>query len=391
MNSANSKRKHVTSACQSCRDSKIRCDGVRPLCGNCLKKDRDCLYTQRDDKRRVSLRTGIDILSERVVLLTDVLTRHGIAVPRMDEQQESTLSEICETLQIPLPVVPDNGSHRMLHEPDQAIPIDSAVAATMWHADPQALLAPSLPVDNTLAVSQQPLASANEGHDGLSVSDGPMTDTTPVDWPWHVFDTTTFLTDAAILDAGFDLAQLDPLSTPHRAAGGQREHASSDEEQESDLLQQVSARFGALRVSSDGQLRYFGAATNYHLLEGSRQDEDNELFETKQEIQNRLEEAGLDQDVPNELEQHLFELYFAWHNPSHVNVDYEAFRAARASSQPSASDKGYCGDFLVSAMYVPDEDYLGMSLTLMHVQLRYWSCVRDTLSSYIRHISPLVG
>ena len=161
---------------------------------------------QKDDKRRVSLRTAIDILSERVTQLTDVLTRQGIAVPRMDEQQEATLSEICETLQISLPVVPQNISHLLTQQIGQIIPTDSTIVPKPWDISQQALPVPELPTGNNLAVTQQPLTSPNDGYDGLSVSDGPLTGTTPTDWPWHVFDSNTFLLDAAILDADFDQA-----------------------------------------------------------------------------------------------------------------------------------------------------------------------------------------
>ena len=125
---------------------------------------------------------------------------------------------------------------------------------------------------------------------------------------------------------------------------------SSDEEPESDLVHEVSARFGALRLASDGQLRYYGAATNYHLLAGSRHDEVIETFTTKQEILGRLEQVGLDQEVPTDLEEHLIDLYFTWHNPSHLNVDRDTFFAARSSGVGTAINTGYASALLLNAM-----------------------------------------
>lgn len=37
-----SKRRRVALACDSCRERKVRCDGKKPVCGPCEKRD-DCL------------------------------------------------------------------------------------------------------------------------------------------------------------------------------------------------------------------------------------------------------------------------------------------------------------------------------------------------------------
>lgn len=44
----NAKRQKVKLACQECRDRKIRCDGVRPVCGSCARKKLDsdrCVFS----------------------------------------------------------------------------------------------------------------------------------------------------------------------------------------------------------------------------------------------------------------------------------------------------------------------------------------------------------
>lgn len=365
MSGANSKRKHVTSACQPCRDSKIRCDGATPICGNCSKKEKECVYVKNDDKRRVSLRSAIDILADRVVVLTDTLTQHGVAVPQMNSQQEKTLSEICETLKISLPEVRGlNEGYTIPHEPNEPGLIESEPDITAWQnsvvSNTQTLSAATSQPQGQAAHASGPLLLASDGQDTLSVSDGPLTDGTPADWPWHVFESNAFLLSDSIGNDVFGnnlpnmQHTLDPvisIPTSYPQEGGSREVQSSDEEHDSDLVHQVSARFGALRISSDGQLRYYGAATNYHLLEGSRHDEDVELVTTKQEMLDRLEQAGLNQDVPAELENNLLDLYFAWHNPTHINIDRDTFMAARAEQEPSITGAGYCTDFLINAMY----------------------------------------
>ncbi|KAH9205704.1 hypothetical protein DL95DRAFT_397430, partial [Leptodontidium sp. 2 PMI_412] len=41
------RRTHVTTACTACRESKVKCDGDRPKCGNCKKGTaKACVYQQ---------------------------------------------------------------------------------------------------------------------------------------------------------------------------------------------------------------------------------------------------------------------------------------------------------------------------------------------------------
>lgn len=352
---------------------------MHPVCGNCFKKERDCRYSTKDDKRRLSLRTAIEILSERIVTLTEVLNLHNVAVPHMNPQQEATLHDICVTLKITLPAIniaasaTTSGVGTSASTADASAatntePVLPAVAQTpaSWPG-PAAIDLAEFPAtipcnEPPLALSQvhPPRGSFNDGQDYPSVSDGPPTDSTPIEWPWHMFKSDFFnLTDALYpipADGDFFAMPQNPESSTPQATNianlPQRENGSSGDEHESDLIQQVSASFGALRLSSDGQLRYFGAATNYHLLEGSRHDEDVEILTTKHEILGRLEQAGLNQEVPEELEKDLLELYFEWHNPSHMNVDREIFLAARNNPTPTPIEAGCCSDFLVSTMYV---------------------------------------
>lgn len=362
------KRKHATSACKACRDSKIRCDAERPTCGNCARRDKDCQYGHKDDKRRVSLRTAIDILSDRVAVLTKVMLQNGVPVPAMEPQQESSLQEICETLNISLAlsehdetIVPSEGPNVM--PPDQEA--NAPAAESLQWSDsaaanpPQDVVGASFPSQMSILLDHDHVVPAIDELDCPSTSDGQMTDISAADWPWHVFDHTVSILNGPVDFAAFDgdvsVAQNEaaPATAPRSSfapAESQVNHVSSDEEQESDLVQQVSARFGALRIAADGQLRYYGAATNYHLLEGSRHDEDVDIFTTRQEMLDRLEQAGLAQEVPQAIEEHLIELFFAWHNPVHVTIDQDTFFAARNNMNSRATNIGYYNDVLINAV-----------------------------------------
>ncbi|KAK5082612.1 hypothetical protein LTR70_007530 [Exophiala xenobiotica] len=295
----------------------------------------------------------------------------------------------------------------------------------MWNptvASLENLDAPRFPLQEDDSQFQGALGSTSDSQECFSMS-GPLTDGTVTDWPWHVFESNAFLLSEPLPSTGLEgdyvAIQRDQESgtaqmPSHDSASDLRGNASSDEEHESDLVQQVSTRFGALRISADGQLRYFGAATNYHLLEGSRHDEDVEFFTTKHEMLDRLEQAGLNQEVPSDLEEHLLQLYFLWHNSSHVTVDRGAFDAARTKQTSSITEAGYSSDFLVNAIYEAARGrdartwlYGGMAMRLcfdlgLHIdcalyvkaeiltpaeararQITFWSCVvLNHLSSF---------
>ncbi|KAI8378634.1 hypothetical protein BD560DRAFT_325049, partial [Blakeslea trispora] len=59
------KRKRLTQACELCRRKKIKCDGAKPGCGNCLKLNINCTYSTSNKKR--GPRQGyIEMLEQRL-------------------------------------------------------------------------------------------------------------------------------------------------------------------------------------------------------------------------------------------------------------------------------------------------------------------------------------
>ena len=49
------KRKRVSLACEGCRKRKTRCDGVKPVCGICLKRKIPCIYGKKYTRAHVSV------------------------------------------------------------------------------------------------------------------------------------------------------------------------------------------------------------------------------------------------------------------------------------------------------------------------------------------------
>ncbi|ORE11409.1 hypothetical protein BCV72DRAFT_176659, partial [Rhizopus microsporus var. microsporus] len=59
------KRKRLTQACELCRRKKIRCDGIKPQCGNCARLNNECTYSTHVKKR--GPRQGyIEMLEQRL-------------------------------------------------------------------------------------------------------------------------------------------------------------------------------------------------------------------------------------------------------------------------------------------------------------------------------------
>ncbi|KAI8071025.1 hypothetical protein BC940DRAFT_235023 [Gongronella butleri] len=68
-----SKRKRLTQACDMCRKKKIKCDGGKPSCANCVKLGRECSYIPSNKKR--GPRQGyIEMLEKRLDKMEKLLT-----------------------------------------------------------------------------------------------------------------------------------------------------------------------------------------------------------------------------------------------------------------------------------------------------------------------------
>ncbi|KAI8980911.1 fungal-specific transcription factor domain-containing protein [Pilobolus umbonatus] len=89
------KRKRLTQACELCRRKKIKCDGLKPACGNCTKLNMECKYSTTSKKR--GPRQGyIEILEQRLAKLENKLLSptesHEVRTPPVSNQQENSPS-----------------------------------------------------------------------------------------------------------------------------------------------------------------------------------------------------------------------------------------------------------------------------------------------------------
>lgn len=288
---------------------------------------------------RLSLRTAVEVLFARVAQLCELANHYNLEVPPLEPDDQALLEQVRGSL--------DLSSDKYTFTPctqSQPDHLDQTTPTSKHQAD-----LVMMPVqDGNLACidlfyGSEPIA----GFDISNWSDltPQVWEGSPSDWPWQVLnDFSTFPAFAA------NSASPTFRSGYGSQNGGPGTCDSSDDEGEEGIIPSLAARFGSLQRSSDGRIRYYGTASNHHFLKNSASHRNNfQIQDTQQDaISAALESAQLDQEVPLSLENHLIELFFAWHNPSHWTVDRSTFETARKNVSDNQSD--FCSQSLIATM-----------------------------------------
>ncbi len=128
----------------------------------------------------------------------------------------------------------------------------------------------------------------------------------------------------------------------------------SGEDEEDDVVNQVSARMGSLHLSEDGELRYYGATSNLTLLDDDTSPLDHRRDLEADNMRKRglamIEAAGLNQTVDPDLVRHLTTLYFAWQDPSFHVVDKDMYEREQARYNRSNDDSTFYSETLMNIM-----------------------------------------
>ncbi|KXG54657.1 Transcription factor [Penicillium griseofulvum] len=86
------RRRKIALACESCRDKKVRCDGIKPICGPCTRRSYtvgQCVY-KLDNARSASNDEYLKILHNRIRELEEICAKGGVAVPPGPSQHEDS-------------------------------------------------------------------------------------------------------------------------------------------------------------------------------------------------------------------------------------------------------------------------------------------------------------
>ncbi|KAH8802561.1 fungal-specific transcription factor domain-containing protein [Xylogone sp. PMI_703] len=348
-------KKHVSTACTSCRQRKIKCDGQTPACLNCKLYKQECIY-MHDDKRKLSRKKNMQPLKDRIAYLESVLRSHHIDFlpnPTSDEQPASfdlpqelqrKVSETGTTNQVDLPVEglqgiwsPDSGVAQANGSREYLGWIDSVGSFNEEYPSMGALL--ELPPSHWNPILSDPAnvgagqstPSAAQGLSGggrtsnssVSPRDNISTRASGTDYeseavPSENNQETSYSSKRHARAPGLE----SPFSSEYPTKSLESEAQNGDD----DVIDQLSARIGAFKIAEDGQLRYFGATSNLHIVHNGTSSLARPPCQSiRVEGQKVLRRAGIDEVFSPEVERYLEELYFKWEDPAIHVVDEEMY------------------------------------------------------------------
>ncbi|CEN59886.1 hypothetical protein ASPCAL02327 [Aspergillus calidoustus] len=373
-------RKHVTTACVPCRESKIRCDGASPNCNNCERKGKHCKYQHGDDKRKVSLRAATELFSARIDQLVQFIYDQGLEPPPMKPEDESGINRVLDTLQIPRGVAKTKGSPVSQKLDLQPAPAQPSVPAPEpqqnQHPHPVSALkvqpvleqSSEAPLPSQGILPNQNTAPAMNNHqDSLSPFGFPLPQTS---WEFALPTAESLDSLYVNMNGGYnntspenytpdslqlsqDMAQQ-PGALLEQARMDREEDSDSGEEDEAekDVIEQISHRIGTLKIAGDGHLRFFGATSNLNLVDVSatQQRQRPDARTVRHDGQDILNHLRVGQPVDQALEDHLLELFFTWQNPSTYVVDKEMYMTARSKWRDEFDDTPFYSEVLTNAM-----------------------------------------
>ncbi|KAJ5346704.1 hypothetical protein N7541_009186 [Penicillium brevicompactum] len=377
-------RKHVTTACVPCRESKIRCDGATPNCQNCQRKGKECKYQHGDDKRKVSLRAATELFSARIDQLCHFIKDQGLEPPSMKPEDEAGMNRVLDTLQIPRGFAQptENGEKQSSAEPKGPVasgqsPSQSPPAISPKGPNPTDMVAsgPS-PAQDTVSSGQFP---SPEGWNPFGMVRGASDNQNFVHWGFTLPTAESLDTIYANLNGGpggpgapvmagmpvntdlspdsyqlgMDMSQQPSVlmgGVPH--TGDHDSDSGEEDEAENDVIEQLSNRIGTLKIAGDGHLRFYGATSNLNLVDVSatQQRQRPDARTVRHDGQDILNHLRVGQPVDQALEDHLVELYFTWQNPSTYIVDKDMFMTARTKWRNEFDDTAFYSEVLTNAM-----------------------------------------
>jgi hypothetical protein len=130
-----------------------------------------------------------------------------------------------------------------------------------------------------------------------------------------------------------------------------KQHSNGNEDME-EIVHRLSDRMGSLQIGSDGQVRYYGPTSHFNLLRMPTPDKLTIHRNVRKDGQDYLYRMGIGKSVPPDLEAHLINLYFTWHNPSFDVVDRKMYEEAKQRWQDEMEETPYYSEALTNAMLV---------------------------------------
>lgn len=180
-----------------------------------------------------------------------------------------------------------------------------------------------------------------------------------------LLNSTHYESHSTSYSQGFDLVDYSDVpeainepteSTPARPATSlpQKRLQSSEvlADEEDEMTVKLTARYASLKITDNGQPRYYGATSNMHMLG----DQVTPLFQPairspRHDADTILKQLGLDWEPDPSYEEHLFNLYFAWHDPFMQEAHKQLFFRGRKAYELGV-DMSFYSPSLENAMSV---------------------------------------
>ncbi|EXJ73598.1 uncharacterized protein A1O5_03360 [Cladophialophora psammophila CBS 110553] len=288
--------KHVTTACLGCRKRKIKCDGISPRCSNCVLYGQECVFQHGVDKRKIAPKERLQALTSYCQQLESLLIANGIDVP---------------------PPPP-------LHV--QSVLVDDQ-AVSSWSVEtplPQSF--PPVTPQPDFGISEWQGEGSHHGRNAPFVAGN------------H-------------LDDGYFYSESSP-DVPHAdSSNSDLKTTIVPTHSEDTLLDQLSGRMGSLQIAEDGQLRFYGATSNLHILHNGPLSLSRSKFRSPSEQgADLLSGAGVGHFVDESIEDHLLRLYFTWEEPSIHVVDESIFWRERMNCKAAGQVSTLYSEVLTNAM-----------------------------------------
>ncbi|KAI1622637.1 hypothetical protein EDD37DRAFT_611051 [Exophiala viscosa] len=350
-------RRAATVACTMCRRKKIKCDGEKPICSNCQLYHAECIPGQ--DRRRRSFNVQAQDNSTLGALpvvdsihlppeTREILSAHaGIAA----KDQPSSLDHEVQ-----------DHYHYSSFDTGMDFNFNDTETGDAWGGDqtrdfqlpgrPNAIgdcysVNPLETLDQDLLDEVDNAAISAAVMESLSNERNTFVDflnTTPRQPPWRD-------------DATTSTERVRTFSNNQDPPNNIFEDSVDDE-----LTTKLTCRYGSLKITDNGQLRYYGVTSNLHMMG----DEIASVFQPtvrnpRKDAEEVLRQTGYDWEPDPVLENHLLNLYFAWHHPIMQEMERDLFFREREAFMNDQETSFYSpalenAMLAVGAMYAGPDD-----------------------------------
>ncbi|KAJ5934276.1 fungal-specific transcription factor domain-containing protein [Penicillium verhagenii] len=314
---------------------------------------RPCNY-QAADKRKISWKSVVDLLTSRVDELVRFIIDQGLAPPSMIDDNEQALKNALDALGLDhiqkalegagtkqksasLSTKNDESEPLVLHEEV----VDNDLEIGELESDINLLMDPFMILENQTQYNAhcEVVPSLNHPSDDLFE---PFRDS-----------------DAVVLGVGKNKNHDYPPQPHLDAAPASQNHFNKkespatdiyDNDGTEDIVDRLSDRMGSLQIGTDGQIRYYGPTSHFNLLRMPTPDNLTIHRTIRKDGQDHLRRMGLDKEVPQSMEEHLINQYFTWHSPSVDVVNREMYETAKQQWQDHMEETTYYSEALTNAI-----------------------------------------